>query len=217
MFNLKTIPAQTLLKAAKPRVLCLFPPFSPAFFAVAILLFTACEHSFTPKQRGYNRIDLPPQTYNILPAGRPYTFEYSSNAVVKTDSSKLSEKYWVDIFYPQFNAEVEITYKPLNGSKQKLIELSEQSRRLVSKHQIKSSGITEEAFPTPDGNLAYTFSLTGQVPSQFQFYTTDSTNHFLRGALYFKTATKNDSLQPVIDFISRDMVHLLRTLQWQKP
>ena len=49
---------------------------------------------------------------------------------------------------------------------------------------------------------------------QFQFITTDSVNHFLRGALYFQVATKNDSLAPIIEYIKKDMIHILNTLEW---
>jgi len=56
--------------------------------------------------------------------------------------------------------------------------------------------------------------LEGEVPSQFQFHVSDSTQHFMRGALYFKTATQNDSLAPVIDYLKRDIIHLLSTLRW---
>jgi gliding motility-associated lipoprotein GldD len=54
------------------------------------------------------------------------------------------------------------------------------------------------------------------VPSQFQFYVTDSTTHFLRAALYFRTALKNDSLAPVINYMKEDMLHMLETLEWKK-
>jgi hypothetical protein len=37
----------------------------------------------------------------------------------------------------------------------------------------------------------------------------------LRGALYFRTATANDSLAPVIEYIKADMIHLLNTLEWE--
>jgi hypothetical protein len=48
------------------------------------------------------------------------------------------------------------------------------------------------------------------------FVTTDSTTNFLRGALYFNTATDNDSLQPIITYIRHDILHLLNTLKWRK-
>jgi gliding motility-associated lipoprotein GldD len=58
--------------------------------------------------------------------------------------------------------------------------------------------------------------LSGEVPTQFQFFVTDSTDHFLRGALYFNTAMKNDSLAPVIEYIKVDMIHLINTLEFKK-
>lgn len=111
---------------------------------------------------------------------------------------------------------VQVTYKPINNDKQKLSQLIEDARTLISKHQIKASAIEEQVIKTGSGNNAYVFRLSGQVPTQFQFYTTDSSKHFLRGALYFNTATANDSLAPVIDFVSKDMVHLLKTLKWTR-
>ena len=57
--------------------------------------------------------------------------------------------------------------------------------------------------------------LSGQVPSQVQFYTTDMAQHFLRGALYFNTATQNDYLAPVIAFIKEDIIHMIQTLEWK--
>jgi gliding motility-associated lipoprotein GldD len=60
------------------------------------------------------------------------------------------------------------------------------------------------------------FLLKGEVPSQVQFLVTDSTDHFLRGALYFKMADKNDSLAPVIQFIQQDIVHMVQTTRWKQ-
>ena len=58
--------------------------------------------------------------------------------------------------------------------------------------------------------------MEGDVPSTFQFFTHDSTSHFFRGVLYFPTATKNDSLAPVSEYVIEDMKHLLNTLKWKK-
>ena len=39
--------------------------------------------------------------------------------------------------------------------------------------------------------------------------------HFFRGALYFRTATDNDSLAPVIEYVKTDMVRMLNTLKYK--
>ncbi|WP_255749868.1 gliding motility lipoprotein GldD [Pontibacter liquoris] len=176
----------------------------------------ACSAEYTPKPKGYNRIDLPTAAYQSLPAQHPYTFEYSKYAKIRPDSSGIAQPHWINIIYPQLGANVQLTYKNIGHSDKVLNSLIEDSRKLTSKHQIKAYSIEESEIKTPAGDIAAVFELTGEVPSQFQFYVTDSTEHFLRGALYFRTATANDSLAPVIEFVKKDIIHLLNTLKWRE-
>lgn len=184
---------------------------------IAISFFIlACESDYLPKPKGYNRIELPPHQFVSLPDSLPYDFEYSSHSKLYRDSSWIAERYWTELVYPQFDASIELTYKPLFRSDTLLRHYFETAYRLTSKHQIKAYAIDEAVLPLPNGDAAVLAELSGEVPSQFQFYTTDSTMHFLRGALYFKTATQNDSLKPVIDYIKQDIIHLLKTLEWDE-
>lgn len=187
------------------------------WFSLLILIGVgACNSSnYVPKPEGYNRIDLPEHRYNSLPDTLPYDFEYSSHSTIRPDTSVNADRYWLNIHYPEFVADVQLTYKPVNQSEQRLETLLEDSYQLTANHQIRASSIDESVLGTPSGKKALIAELSGEVPSQFQFYITDSVNHFLRGALYFRTATQNDSLAPVIEFIKIDMVHLLNTLEWR--
>lgn len=179
------------------------------------LLFYACTEEYTPKPKGYNRIDLPAPRYQPLKEKHPFFFEYSVYSKIRPDSSRLAEPHWLNVYYPRFNANVQLTYRTINRDQKKFNTLIEDARRLTSKHQIKAEGITEGIIKTPSGKTANIFELSGEVPSQFQFYVTDTTQHFFRGALYFRTATANDSLAPVIDYIKKDVIHLLNTLEWK--
>nr|WP_223284736.1 gliding motility lipoprotein GldD [Hymenobacter qilianensis] len=181
-------------------------------------IFTSCTSSggdYTPKPKGYNRIDLPPHSYQQLPAGRPYTFEYSQHARVLRDSSYLAQPNWINIYYPKLGANVQITYTNVQQNPKLFNKMMEDARKLTSKHQIKASAIDESIMRTPSGMKVAVFELAGDVPSQFQFYTTDSTKHFFRGALYFPIATANDSLAPIIDYVKKDIVQMLNTLKYQ--
>ncbi len=180
----------------------------------AFTVLMACQQDYLPKPKGYNRILLPEATYQSLPDTLPYTFEYSQHAKLFADTSWITEKYWVDIFYPYFDANVQITYKPIINDAVKEEYLND-SYRLTSKHNIKAYAIEEKILVLKSGNVASVTELEGEVPSQFQFHITDSTQHFLRGALYFKLAQKNDSLRPAIDFIKNDIIHMLNTLEWK--
>lgn len=181
------------------------------------LLLSSCNSNpdYTPKPKGFNRIDLPPHAYQQLGAGYPYRFEYSKHARILQDSSYLAQPYWINVYYPSLNANVQITYTNIKGNPKLFNKMLEDARKLTGKHQIKASAIEENTLKTPDGRNVAVFELSGEVPSQFQFYTTDSTKHFFRGALYFRTAVANDSLAPVIDYVKEDIVHLVNTLRYQ--
>lgn len=181
---------------------------------VVSILFIACEADYYPKPNGFNRIDLPDHEYKVLPDSFPYSFEYSTHAKILPDSSYNRERYWFALFYPNFIAEVHITYKLLNNNRDSLRANIDDAYKLTTKHQIKASSIQETILMTPSGKKVSIAELEGDVPSQFQFYTTDSTEHFLRGALYFRTATENDSLAPVIEYVKKDIIHSLNTLEW---
>ncbi len=164
---------------------------------------------------GYNRIDLPSSEYITMVDTMPYSFEYSSVATILPDTSRLSEQYWIHLFYKTFEANIQLTYKAIEQDSGRLADFLADSYKLTSKHQIKAYSIEESELKTPLGYTAVVQELSGEVPSPFQFFITDSTNHFLRGALYFQTATKNDSLAPVIDHIKKDMIHMINTFNWK--
>ena len=180
-----------------------------------VLLFFSCSNDYTPKSQGYNRIILPDHTYQQLPDTFPFDFEYSTHAKLLGDSSWLAEKYWLDLYYPELGASITISYKDVFNSVDTLNGLLNDAYKLTAKHQIKAYAIDESILSTPSGHTAVVAEIRGQVPSQFQFFTTDSTKHFLRGALYFNTATKNDSLAPSIEFVKIDIVHMLNSLHWK--
>lgn len=188
-----------------------------AILLIGTVLLLACEDTYTPKPKGYNRLDLPAHEYVSLPDSLPYTFEVSTAAKILRDSSYIAERYWIDLYYPQITANIQITYKDLRNDRQMMEELVNDSYRLTSKHQIKAYAIEETVVWTPSGKTAVIAELEGEVPSQFQFFITDSTENFLRGALYFRTSTKNDSLAPAIEYMKIDAMHMLNTLDWKEP
>ena len=187
---------------------------SAGFFLV-IFFLVSCSRDYQPKPKGYNRLTLPPLEYQLSPDSLPYEFEYSTHARLLRDSSWFSEKHWVEIYYPELKANIHITYKKLNNREDFLKELLDDSYNLTSKQQIKASGIDELITVTPSGKTAVIAEIAGEVPSQVQFTMTDSSRNFLRGALYFNTRVQNDSLAPAIDFMKKETLHFINTLQWK--
>ena len=191
-----------------------------------ICALLACEQKQTsdvPRPKGYNRIDLPEAQYVSLEAGHPYQFEVSKFAKVIPDTVTIGNKkevfkaepHWIYLYYPRWDAFIQITYKPLGGDKQKMKALINDAFALAYKHQGKAAGIHDYVMTTTDGRKAGLIELNGEVATSLQFFTTDSTKHFLRGAIYVKTATQNDSLAPIIRFLKQDALHLIQTLSWK--
>ncbi|MDB4655723.1 gliding motility lipoprotein GldD [Flavobacteriales bacterium] len=179
-----------------------------------ILIFSGCNQDYTPKPRGYVRIDLPEKSYQPIESECPYRFEFATYAEFIPDMRSQSDPCWFDIYYPQFKAKVHFSYKRVDGN---LMEYLEDSRALTNKHISKASGIDEALILKEDSRVFGTiYSIDGsQTASPLQFHLTDSTEHFLRGALYFNVSPNNDSLAPVIDFLKQDMLHLIETLNWK--
>lgn len=181
---------------------------------IAVITCACDTRDYIPKPKGYNRIDLPGHEYLNLPDTLPYRFEYSSHALLLKDTSWISEENWIEIYYPDLNADVHITYKPLNNDLDLLREYLEDSYFLTAKHQVKAYSIDDIIMTNPRGMTFSIAELEGEVPSQFQFVCTDSVKHFLRGALYFNTKVNNDSLRPAIEYVKVDILHMMNTLQW---
>ncbi|EKB49768.1 gliding motility lipoprotein GldD [Cecembia lonarensis] len=181
-----------------------------------MFIFAGCSEDYLPKPMGYNRIDLPERAFISLENGRPYTFEHSVHALVEVDSFNLQETAWINLNYKGMGGKVHFTYLELDTQGKDIKTVVNDAINLTAKHQIKAYGIEESVLLTPQGYTGVVAELTGEVPTQFQFFVTDSTRNFLRGALYFETAMKNDSLAPVIEYIKVDMAHLMNTLEFKQ-
>ncbi|HNX43156.1 MAG TPA: gliding motility lipoprotein GldD [Bacteroidales bacterium] len=192
----------------KSKFMILFP------CAVILTVLISCSGDYSPKPRGYFRIALPEKKYTLLDSIYPYTFEYPVYARIHPDEMSPKEIYWINIDYPQFKGTIHISYRTIENNLQ---QLTEDSRSLVLKHIPKSSGIFQKEIRDKENNVygvCYEISGVGAA-SPYQFYLTDSTRNFLRGALYFTTVPNNDSLSPVIDFVKQDIAHLISTFRWK--
>jgi gliding motility-associated lipoprotein GldD len=186
------------------------------FPVLIVVILVGCDREYLPKPLGYNRLVLPEPAYHSLPDTLPYTFEYSKHAKLLSDTSWISERFWIEIYYPELKANVHVTYKRILNNDELLKEFLNDAYVLTAKHQIKAYAIDEVVTTNPQGNTAVVVELDGEVPSQMQFTITDSTRNFLRGALYFNTKVHNDSLKPAIDYMKKDILHLINTFDWKK-
>lgn len=185
-----------------------------AIFSFILLLAFSCKEDYTPKPRGYFRISFQEKSYHQLDsAALPYRFDIPDYSKVVPDIDRLSEPFWINLKIPAHKAEVNISYKKVDNN---LAKLTEDSRTLAYKHSIKADAINERIFINPEKKVYGTiYQIEGNAASPLQFYLTDSIRNFLRGALYIREVPNIDSLRPVIDYLTPDLIRLIETTEWK--
>lgn len=185
------------------------------FFSVFLLVTISCKKDYTPKPRGYYRISFQEKTYHQLySATFPYRFEIPEYSRIVPDDESNAEPFWVNLQIPAHKAELHISYKKVDNN---LAKLTEDSRSLAYKHSQKADAIDERVFINPAKKVYGTiYLIDGNAASPLQFYVTDSTKNFIRGALYIREVPNIDSIRPVIDFLTPDIIHLIETTEWTR-
>jgi gliding motility-associated lipoprotein GldD len=178
-----------------------------------ICFFIGCRDSAVPKPRGYFRIDLPAKNYKLYDTLCPFMFEYPVYGQISYDVGKKSEPCWFNIEFPQNKAKIHVSFKSINNNLESILK---ESNDLAYSHSVKADAISEKPWQNDKDKIyGILYDIKGPAASSIQFFVTDSTRHFLRGALYFSAPPNEDSLAPVIKFFREDIVHLVETFKWK--
>ena len=198
---------------------------------------TACNSTYTSKKKGYYHIELPKHEYiSFDKPNFPYSFDYPVYAKVIKDStyfdSNPENPYWVNIDFPQFNARMFLSYKIIGGMAVYKIKQPDGSYKdssginqfdrmvndafnLTNKNQAVTNSIKDSFFQTKNGITGVFFKVGGNAATARQFFMSDTSKNFLRGALYFDATPNVDSLKPVQDFLQVDMDKLINSFRWK--
>jgi gliding motility-associated lipoprotein GldD len=184
---------------------------------ISVLYTIGCGKSYTPKPRAYFRIELPPKDYVELKGDFPYVFDIPTYAAISHYEGRWegtdTAEYWINIEYPQFHSRLHLTYKKVNNNLAKLID---DAYTFAFKHSIKADAINQREYLNPGSNVyGILYDIKGNTASSLQFFVTDSTRNFLRGALYFDNEPNKDSIAPVNDFLRKDVERMIETLKWK--
>ena len=167
-----------------------------------------------PKPKGYFRIDLPPSAYRNFEASCPFTIPVSEFATIELFDNKMKgDSCRFNIFYPKLNARIHCTFLPIDGN---INDLVGDAYGFAAKHEMKASAIERIWIESPERDVfGIQYNIEGGAASPVQFFLTDSTQHFFRGALYFDFAPNPDSLPPVLKFIRNDIQKITDEIAWR--
>jgi len=175
--------------------------------------FYSCGSDPIPKPTAYYRIDLPEKEYREVDSiPFPFSFELPKYAQVNLERSRKDPNF-LNIDYPRYAARLHLSYKAIDTNANQLLE---DARSLVYKHVVKAQDIQENLVINQDERVYGTYyEIEGNAASGAQFYLTDSTKHFIRGALYFSVEPNYDSLAPVQDFLKEDIERMIESFRWE--
>lgn len=204
--------------------------------AACSLWLAACNSTYTSKKKGYYKIDFPERRYvSFHKEGFPYTFEYPSYANIIQDStyfdSSPENPYWINIDFPQFGGRIFLSYKIIGGKAIYKVKQADgrykdsvginvfdkmvnDAFNLTNKNQVVTTAIKDSLIHTANNVTGIFFTVGGNAATAKQFFLSDTTQNFIRGALYFDVTPNSDSLKPVQDFLQTDIIHLINTFHW---
>ena len=206
-------------------------------YFLLIIFFVSCNSTYTSKKTGYFKIDLPEKKYVLFnEPGMPYSFEYPAYASIVKDSTYFDANpendYWRNIDFKELNAKIFLSYKVVGGKALYKIKMPNgtyndstgvnmydkminDAFNLTNKNDDVATSKKDSLFKTANNVGGLLFKLGGNAATQRQFFMTDTTKNFIRGALYFYASPNADSVKPVVDFIQQDIDHLITTFRWK--
>jgi len=185
------------------------------FTALLFICVSCGEESVVPKPRGYLKTTYPEKNYGMVQTDCPFRFEIPQYAQLQ-DKPVEGEMCFKDLVFPYFKASVHFTYKNVTHDSV-LAKYIDDAHNLAYDHVEKADDIQKTAvIDTVRKVYGIIYDIEGNAASQVQFFLTDSSEHFIRGALYFNHRPNYDSLLPAINYLREDIENALKTFRWVK-
>lgn len=197
----------------------------------------ACNSPYVSKRTGYFKIKFPEKKYKLFDEpGFPYSFEYPVYANIIKDSTYFDTNpendYWRNIDFPQFEAKIFLSYKAIGGKALYKVKgpggiyrdsvavnqydkMINDAFNLTNKNDDVATSKKDSLFITDNDIAGLLFKLGGNAATPRQFFMTDTTKNFIRGALYFYATPNADSVRPVTEFLQADIDRLINTFRWK--
>ena len=189
-------------------------------FLVLGILLGSCksEIEMIPRPRMYPRIVFPERNYvNFDKFYCPFSFKYPDYAEIVQDTVFFDEKpahpCWFDLRFAPLNSSLHCSYYPIRN-RADFDKFVNDAFNMAGKHNIKADA-REEYLIQDKGISGIIFEIKGPVASPYQFFITDSLNHFMRGSLYINDAVNPDSTRIIVDFLKKDIEIMIEHFNWK--
>lgn len=182
---------------------------------VILLATSACNDANpVPKPSTFLRTEFPEHTYRPYLSPQNFSFSLADLYMPKTFEQAKSNYSVQEIDLGPINGTLFLYYLRLS-SKDSLSEIINFANDKVDEHKIMADKIDFEQIIEPQKSVFGTFfELKGNVATNFQFYLTDSSQHFLRGEILLNCRPNYDSLRPTLQYLKTDLQTLIKSFKW---
>jgi gliding motility-associated lipoprotein GldD len=184
---------------------------------VLIIALASCgnDELLIPKPPTYLRLNFPDHEYKNVRSECGFTIDLPTSYSFKNTQKNTVGICNQEIDLGPLNGTLYIFYYPLTA-KDTLAKFINFSNDKVDDHKLKATAINDQKILRSKDNVYGTFfELQGDVATNYQFYLTDSTNHFLRAELLLNSRPNYDSLKPHLDYIQVDLLRMAKSLKWK--
>jgi len=188
-------------------------PRSLLTLTVLSLVLFSCSETPIPKPKGYFRIALNEKSYTEYSSPCGFSMQVPQYALMRNLPGTAGDSCWFNLIVPNHKATIHFTHHFVNSNLGRFLN---DAYSFAYKHDIKANAINKSRIEI-DSTKVYglIYDLKGNTATNLQFYLTDSTRHFLRGALYFHHIPNMDSISPVLQWLREDVIHMTESLKWQ--
>lgn len=179
---------------------------------ILTVLIAACggQEHYIPKPPTYLELNFPERSYETYNDSCGYSYNKPSYFKVENVQGSRCNR---DVEFTTLNGTLHLSRIYMDTA---LAAYVDHALDKIEEHKVRATAIYDSTIIRKDDRVFGTFfELQGNVASPFQFYLTDSTNHFLSGVVYFNVRPNYDSLKPVLNFVKKDLLELMNSLEWE--
>lgn len=178
-----------------------------SFLLFSLVIFTSCvNNNYSPVPRAYFKFHFPDKDYEKVKFQDYFLFEKPAYS-----SFNYLNKRSFDLEFKDFNATLHFSYYPLRND---LLAHVNYAEYLAYQHDFIADAISEKIYINNQKQVfGLLYDYDGATATSTQFYLTDSTTHFVRGALYFNFEV-TDSISPINNFLKDDVHYIIESFVW---
>lgn len=182
-------------------------------FILTFLFSCEEEEKVMPRPIGQMRVEFAKHEYKAAAIHNcPYSFDIPVRSEI-TEGLNPEAPCHKNIVFTDFNAVLYLSYYPLDTLE--VNQLIKESRDKVYEHVVKASSIDELMIAdTSKDVFGILYDIKGNAATPFQFFITDSSKNFIRGALMFNSQANYDSLKPMIEYLKVDLDKMIESTHW---